>query len=107
MEEKKKSEFMLAAEAFAKQMGEMTSKDGVKRGIVILASENIDGENQTAQTIAVVGNGMEITKAIARFSTSKDTKKLFYEGMKLGAIKTVFETIGGDLAKNVNITIKS
>ena len=64
MEEKKKSEFMLAAEAFAKQMGEMTSKDGVKRGIVILASEDIDGENQTAQTIAVVGNGMEITKQL-------------------------------------------
>ena len=96
MEEKKKSEFMLAAEAFAKQMEEMTSKDGVKRGIVILASENIDGENQTVQTIVVVGNGMEITKVIAGFATRPETRNLVEKGLKLATIKEISKKFWGD-----------
>ena len=60
MEEKEKSEFMLATEAFAKEIANLTNKDGVKRGIVILASEDLGDE--TAQAIAVAGNGMEAIK---------------------------------------------
>lgn len=97
MEEKKKSEFMLATEAFVQEMAKMTNQDGVKRGIVILASENIDGEKQTAQTIAVVGNEMELVKAIAEFSTQEETKGLCLKGIKMGTLKTMLETIGGGI----------
>lgn len=100
MNEKKKSEFMLAVETFAQEVAKMTKQDGVKRGIVILASENIDGNENTAHTSAVLGNGGEIVKAIAQFSTDSDTKEFFRNGMKLGALKTLFENIGGGFSKD-------
>lgn len=43
MEVKEKSEFIQKIEAFAKEMQEEVSKNGSKRGIVILAGENMDG----------------------------------------------------------------
>lgn len=102
MEEKEKSEFMLATEAFAKEIANLTNKDGVKRGIVILASEDLGGE--TAQTIAVAGNGMEAIKAIAEFATRNETKDLCREGIKMGAIKSTLEAIRG--YSRINLTIK-
>ena len=49
MEKKiEKGEFISQVEAFARMMSEMTSeKDGVKRGLIILASESVESEDGT------------------------------------------------------------
>lgn len=63
MEAKVKSEFFQKIEAFAKEMQEEVSKNGGKRGIVILAGENMDG--MTGQIISVSGKGEQVVQAIA------------------------------------------
>lgn len=93
-----KGEFLSKVEAFAKEVSELTGvKEGVKRGFVILASENVDGEEETKQIIAVGGNGKEIAKAIAEFAVRDETKNLVSHGLKLGALKTLSEKFGGGI----------
>lgn len=57
MEKKiEKSEFLSKVEAFAHEMTTMTEKkEGVKRGLVILAAESVESENGTKQIISVLG----------------------------------------------------
>ena len=88
MEAKVKSEFFQKIEAFAKEMQEEVSKNGGKRGIVILAGENMDG--MTGQIISVSGKGEQVVKAIAEFATRSETKRLCEEGVKLGMMKRIF-----------------
>ncbi len=87
--EKKESEFTLATKAFANEIESLTKKDGVKRGIIIIAGEDL-GET-TAQIIAVVGDRMEAILAMAEFVTRNETRDLCHEGIKMGAFKQIWE----------------
>lgn len=60
-----KGEFLSKAEAFAKEMSENVNADGVKRSVIILATETVDGEDGTRQIIGVAGNGGELIHPIA------------------------------------------
>lgn len=66
MEKKiEKSEFLSKVEAFAHEMTTMTEKkEGVKRGLVILAAESVESENGTKQIISVLGNGGKVWKRL-------------------------------------------
>ena len=91
-----KGEFLSKVEAFASETAEMvSSKNGVKRSIVILATESIDGENGTKQIIGVAGNGEEIAYSIAKFANQKDTRPLLKKGLELSMIETIAEKFGG------------
>ena len=78
MEQKvEKGEFLSQVEAFAKEMSEMTTEQcEINRAIVILASEKIEGLDETKQVISVAGNGFEAAKEIAEFATHPETQKL-------------------------------
>ena len=76
MEKKiEKSEFLSKVEAFAHEMTTMTEKkEGVKRGLVILAAESVESENGTKQIISVLGNGGKVVEAIAGFASQEHGK---------------------------------
>lgn len=87
-----KGEFLTKVEDFAKSMSEMTSeREGVKRGFVVLAVEKVKGEDGTKSIISLTGDGQKIAEVIAEFSTREETKGIFVQGMKLGAIKRFCE----------------
>lgn len=97
MEEKKKSEFMLAAEAFAKEMSANVNADGVKRSVIILATETVDGEDGTRQVIGVAGNGGELIRSIAKFANQEDTRPLLKKGLELSMVEAIALKLGGGL----------
>lgn len=95
-----KGEFLSKVEAFAKEASEMASvKNGVKRSIIILATESIDGEDGTKQIIGVAGNGNEIIHSIANFANQKDTRTLLKKGLEL-SIETIAQQFGGGIKIN-------
>lgn len=94
-----KSEFLSKAEAFAKEMSEKVNADGVKRSVIILATETIDGENDTRQIIGVAGNGREIIQSIAKFANQEDIKPLLKKGLELSMIEAIAQKSGGGIIK--------
>ncbi len=91
-----KGEFLSKAEIFAKEMSEMiNANDGVKRSIVILATEHVEEENGTKQIIGVAGNGEAIAHSIAKFANQETTKPLVMQGLKLSMLESIAEKFGG------------
>lgn len=97
MEKKiEKGEFISQVETFARMMSEMTSeKDGVKRGLIILASESVESEDGTKQIVAVMGHGGEVVESIAALALQEKGKELITAGVKEAALKELIEKFGG------------
>ena len=101
MEENKKGAFLSKVEDFAKEMSEMTSeREDVKRGLIVLAMEDVKDEDGTKSIIAVSGNGEKLAELVAEFATQDETRPIVSQGLKLGAMKTIIEKIEGDLIIN-------
>lgn len=97
MEEKKKGAFLSKVEEFAEEMSEMTSKrEGVKRGLIILAVEDVKDEDDMKSIISVFGNNDKLAELIAVFATQDETKPLVSLGLKLVEMKTLIEKIEGE-----------
>ena len=81
MEKKiEKGEFISQVETFARMMSEMTSeKDGVKRGLIILASESVESEDGTKQIVAVMGHGGKVVESIAALALQEKGNELYSE----------------------------
>lgn len=97
MEKKiEKSEFLSKVEAFAHEMTTMTEKkEGVKRGLVILASESVESEDGTKQIVAVMGNGRKVVESVAALALQENGKELIMAGVKEATLKEIIEKIGG------------
>lgn len=98
MEKKiEKGEFISQVETFARMMSEMTSeKDGVKRGLIILASESVESEDGTKQIVAVMGHGGKVVESIAALALQEEKgKELITAGVKEAALKELIEKFGG------------
>lgn len=93
MEENQKGAFISKMEDFAKEMSEMASekREGVKRGLIILAAEEIKGEDGTKSIISVSGNREKLAELVAIFATQDDTRPLVSQGLKLSVMKTIIE----------------
>lgn len=97
MEKKiEKGEFISQVETFARMMSEMTSeKDGVKRGLIILASESVESEDGTKQIVAVMGHDGKVVESIAALALQEKGKELITAGVKEAALKELIEKFGG------------
>lgn len=97
MEENKKGAFLSKVEDFAKEMSEMTSKrEGVKRGLIILAMEDFNDEDKAKSIISVSGHNGKLAELVAEFATQDDTRQFVSRGFKLVAMKTLIEKIEGE-----------
>ena len=68
MEENKKGAFISKVEDLAKGMSEMTSeREGVKRGLIILAAEEIKGEDSTKAIISICGHDGKLSELVAQY----------------------------------------
>lgn len=94
MEEQNKSAFISKVEDFAKEMSEMVNDKETKRGLVILAAETPKDSDETANEIAVIGNGRQIVRAIAAFASQEQTRHFVVEGVKIASITTLIGKIG-------------
>ena len=102
MEENEKGAFLSKVEEFAKEMSEMTSKrEGVKRGLIILAVEDFKDEDDAKSIISVSGNNGKlaelVAELVAEFATQDDTRPLVSQGLKLGEMKNLIEKIRGGI----------
>lgn len=94
MEENKKGAFLSKVEDFAKEMAEMTSeREGVKRGLIVLAAEEIKGEDGIKAIISVSGNEGKLSELVARFAMKDETSRLVSQGLKLCEMNTLIEKI--------------
>ena len=94
MEENKKGAFISKVEDLAKGMSEMTSeREGVKRGLIILAAEEIKGEDSTKAIISVSGHAGKISELVAQFVMKDETSRFISQGLKLCVLKTLVEKI--------------
>lgn len=101
MEENKKGAFLSKVEEFAKEMAEMTSeREGVKRGLIVLAAEEIKGEDGTKAIISVSGNEGKLSELVARFAMNDETSRFVSQGLKLCAMNTLIEKMRRDLTIN-------
>lgn len=97
MAENKKSAFLSKVEDFAKEMSEMTSEcEGVKRGLVVLAAEEIKGEDGTKSIIAVLGEGEKLAELVAKFAMQDATRQLVSQGLELCVLKNLIGKIEGE-----------
>lgn len=99
MEENKKGAFISKVKDYAKEMSEMASekREGVKRGLIVLAAEEIKGEDGITSIISVSGNGEKLAELVAEFATQDDTRPLVSLGLKLGEMKTLIDKIEGEI----------
>ncbi len=96
MEENKKDAFLSKVEDFAKEMSEMANEhEGVKRGLIVLAVEQVKDEDAAKSIISVSGNGKKLTELVAEFATHDDTRPLVLLGLKLGEMKAFIEKTEG------------
>lgn len=95
MEENKKGAYLSKVEDYAKEMSEMASekREGVKRGLIVLAAEEIKGEDGIKSIISVSGNGEKLAELVAIFATQDKTRPIVSRGLKLSAMKTLIEKI--------------
>lgn len=97
MSKNEKGEFLSKVEAFAKELSEMTDAKGMKRGFAILAGESAESESGTKMVVAACGNGEQIVAAVASFATQDETRPLFSEGLKVAAVKSLCQKLGGGI----------
>lgn len=101
MEENKKGAFLSKVEDFAKEMSEMTSeREGVKRGLIVLAVEDVKDKDDTDLRTYVYGNSGKLAELVAQFATQDETRPLVTQGLKLVAMKTLIEKIRGVESNN-------
>lgn len=94
MEENEKGAFLSKVEEFAKEMSEMTSKrEGVKRGLIILAVEDFKDEDDAKSIISVSGHNGKISELVAQFVMKDETSRFISQGLKLCVLKTLVEKI--------------
>lgn len=92
MEENKKGAFLSKVEDFAKEMSEMTSeREGVKRGLIVLAVEDFKDEDDMNLSTYVFGNNNKLAELVAQFAMQDETRTLVSQGLKLGATITLIE----------------
>lgn len=92
MEENKKCDFLSKVKDFATEMSEMTSeREGVKRGLIILAAEEIKGEDSTNAIISICGNDGKLSELVAQFLTKDETSRFVSQGLKLVAMEAFIE----------------
>lgn len=92
MEENKKGAFLSKVEDFAKEMSEMTSeREGVKRGLIVLAVEKVKDEDNTKSIISVSGNGEKLAELVALLAMHDKARPIVLLGLKLAAMKTIIE----------------
>ncbi|WP_338335870.1 hypothetical protein [Marseilla massiliensis] len=99
MEKKiEKGEFISQVETFARMMSEVTNgKDGVKRGLIILASESVESGDGTKQIVAVMGNGGKVIESVAALALQENGKEIIMAGVKEAALKELIEKFGGGI----------
>ena len=95
MEENKKGAFLSKVEDYAKEMSEMASekREGVKRGLIVLAAEEIKGEDGTKAIISISGNDGTLSELVAQFVMRDETNRFISQGLKLCVLKTLVEKI--------------
>ena len=95
MEENQKGAFISKVEDYAKEMSEMASekREGVKRGLIVLAAEEIKGEDGIKSIISIGGNGEKLSELVARFAMNDETSRFVSQGLKLCVLKTFIEKI--------------
>ena len=92
MEENKKGTFISKVEDFAKEISEMASeREGVKRGLIILAAEEIKGEDGTKAIISVSGNDGKLSELVARFVANDETSRFVSQGLNLCVMKALVD----------------
>lgn len=92
MEENQKGEFLSKVEDFAKEMSEMTSeREGVKRGLIVLALEKVKDEDDTKSIISFSGNGEKLAELVAVLAMHDKARQFVSLGLKLAAMKTIIE----------------
>ena len=104
MEKKiEKGEFISQVETFARMMSEVTNgKDGVKRGLIILASESVESEDGTKQIVAVMGNGGKVIESVAALALQENGKEIIMAGVKKAALKELIEKFGGGVSNTIH-----
>ena len=96
MEENKKSAFLSKVEDFAKEISEMTSeREGVKRGLIVLAMDDVKDDDNTKAIVSVLGNSLKLAELVAEFAMQDETRPIVSQGLKLVAMKTILEKIEG------------
>ena len=102
MEENKKGAFLSKVEDFAKEMSEMTSeREGVKRGLIVLAMEDVKDEDGCSMSIvSVSGHGEKLAELVAQFAMQDETRPLVSQGLKLVAMKTLIKKMEGETSNN-------
>lgn len=94
MKENKKGAFLSKVEDFAKEMSEMTSeREGVKRGLIILAMDDVKDDDNTKGIVSVSGNSLKLAELVSEFATQDETRPIVSQGLKLVAIKKLIEKI--------------
>ena len=92
MEENKKGAFLSKVEDFAKKMLEMTNeREDVKRGLIVLAVENVKDEDNSKSIISVLGNGKKLAELFAEFVMQDDAIPIVSQGLKLSVMKNIME----------------
>lgn len=95
MEENKKGAFISKVEDYAKEMSKMASekREGVKRGLIVLAAEELKGEDGTKTIISIGGNEGNLSELVAQFVMNDETSRFVSQGLKLCVLKTFIEKI--------------
>lgn len=99
MEENQKGAFISKVEDYAKEMSEMASekREGVKRGLIVLAAEETKGEDGIKSIISVSGDGEKLAELVAILATQDETRPIFSRGLKLSVMKTLIDKIEGEI----------
>ena len=94
MEENEKDAFLSKVEEFAKEMSEMTSeREGVKRGLIVLAAEEIKGEDGIKAIISIGGSERKLSELVSQFVMNDETSRFVSQGLKLCVQETLIEKI--------------
>lgn len=94
MEENEKDAFLSKVEEFAKEMSEMTSKrEGVKRGLIVLAAEEIKDEDDAKSIISVSGHNGKLAELVAEFAMQDKSRQLVSQGLELCVLKNLIGKI--------------
>lgn len=94
MEENEKDAFLSKVEEFAKEMAEMTSeREGVKRALIVLAAEEIKGEDGIKAIISIGGSERKLSELVSQFVMNDETSRFVSQGLKLCVQETLIEKI--------------
>lgn len=98
MEENEKGAFLSKVEDFAKEMSEMTSKrEGVKRGLIILAVEDFKDEDDAKSIISVSGHNGKLAELVAEFAMQDKSRQLVSQGLELCVLKNLIDKTEGEI----------